>query len=349
MRVWVDCTNSPHVLIFRPLIRRMEERGHEVVVTSRDFAQTIGLLDRYAIPHRTMGAHGGGGLRGKARAMGSRSAQLTGMVRRERFDVAVAHGSTDQPLVAWLAGIPQVTMFDYEFAAAMHHSNGRLATRVLVPDAIPERALARYGIRPPKLIRYPGLKEEYYLADDPPDPGVADELGLDPGMVIVVLRPPPEVTLYHRGVSTDLFSRVVDHLEASAGRVQVVALPRTDAQRDALRTRGVIVPEVAVDGPGLIAASDLVISAGGTMNREAVALGVPAYSPFAGRLGAVDARLIEQGRLHRLEDPAEIALVRRERLAPPPMRDPDLLVDLILGVAETRRAGRRWRSNTMDP
>jgi predicted glycosyltransferase len=254
------------VLIFRPLIRRMEERGHEVVVTSRDFAQTIGLLDRYGIPHRPMGAHGGGGLRGKARAMGSRSSQLAKMVRGEHFDLAVAHGSTDQPLVARLARIPQVTMFDYEFAAAMHHSNGRLATRVLVPDAIPERALARYGIRSPKLIRDPGLKEEYYLADDPPDPGVAGELGLDPGKVIVVLRPPPEVTLYHRGASTDLFAQVVDHLEAHADTVQVVALPRIDSQREALRERGVLVPEFAVDGPGLIAASDLVISAGGTMN-----------------------------------------------------------------------------------
>jgi predicted glycosyltransferase len=279
--------------------------------------------------------------------MTSRSSQLARMVRNEKFDLAVAHGSTDQPLVARVAGIPQVTMFDYEFAAAMHHSNGRLATRVLVPDAIPEQALARYGIRPPKLIRYPGLKEEYYLADYPPDPGVADELGLDPDKVIVVLRPPPEVTLYHRGASTDLFAQVVDHLEAHSDTVQVVALPRIAEQREALRERGVLVPEVAVDGPGLIAASDLVISAGGTMNREAVALGVPAYSPFAGRLGAVDARLIEEGRLHRLEDPADIALVRRERTEAPPFRDPEILVDLILGASATRRAGVYRRSNSM--
>ena len=347
MRVWVDCTNSPHVLIFRPLIRRMQERGHEVVVTSRDFAQTIGLLDKYGIPHRVMGAHGGGGLVGKARAMGSRSWQLARMARHAHFDVAVAHGSTDQPLVARLHGIPQVTMFDYEFAAAMHHSNGRLASRVLVPDAIPAEALSRYGIRPPGLIRYPGLKEEYYLADDPPDPGVAEELGLDPDRVIVVLRPPPEVTLYHRGASTDLFAQVVDHLEAHADQVQVVALPRIEAQRTALRGRGMIVPERPVDGPGLIAASDLVVSAGGTMNREAVALGVPAWSPFAGRLGAVDAALIRQGRLHRLVDPSDIVLAKRVRRAAPPMRDPDVLVDLILGAAETPRAGISARWNRM--
>jgi predicted glycosyltransferase len=239
-------------------------------------------------------------------------------------------------MVARLAGIPQVTMFDYEHAAAMHHLNGRFATRVIVPDAIPERALAKYGIRSPKLMRYPGLKEEYYLADEAPDPGgVIAELGLDADLVTVTLRPPPEVTLYHRGASTDVFAQVVDRLEAERDLVQTVVLPRTQDQREALTARGFMVPEQAVDGPGLIAASDLVVSAGGTMNREAVALGVPAYSPFAGRLGAVDARLIEDGRMHRLEDAAALALVRRERGISPPMRDPNILLELIMGAATT--------------
>ena len=305
-------------------------------MTSRDFAQTIGLLDRYGIPHRPMGAHGGGGLKGKAQAMTSRSSALAKMVRSEQFDLAVAHGSTDQPMVARFAGIPQVTMFDYEHAAAMPHLNGRFATRVIVPDAIPERALARYGIRSPKLMRYPGLKEEYYLADEVPDPsGVVAELGLDPGLVTVTLRPPPEVTLYHRGASTDVFAQVVDRLEAERDTVQTVVLPRTQDQREALTARGFLVPEQAVDGPGLIAASDVVVSAGGTMNREAVALGVPAYSPFAGRLGAVDARLIEEGRMHRLEDADDLALVRRARADVPPMRDPNILLELITGAATT--------------
>ena len=160
----------------------------------------------------------------------------------------MAHGSTDQPLAARLAGTPQVTMFDYEFAAAMHHWNGRLATRVLVPAAIPEGALARYGMRPPRLVRYPGLKEEYYLADHVLDAGVGDELGLDRERVIAVVRPPPEVTLYHRGASTDLFAAALARL-LEAPEVQTVVLPRTDEQRRALAGGPAIVPERPVDGP----------------------------------------------------------------------------------------------------
>jgi len=331
----VDITNSPHVVIFRPLIARLRARGCEVTVTAREFAQTIGLLERFGIDHISVGAHGGGSRSGKARAMAGRSAALVGFARRERFDLAVAHGSTDQPLAARAAGTPQVTMFDYEYAKVMHHWNGRLATRVLVPSAIPEEALAPYGMRPPKLVRYPGLKEEYYLADHVMDDGVLAELGLDPTRLIAVVRPPPEVTLYHRGASTDLFARTLERLLAAAPQVQTVVLPRTDDQRAALVGGAAIVPAHAIDGPSLVAAADLVISAGGTMNREAAALGVPAYTPFAARLGAVDRRLIAEGRLRRLESPDDVVLERRARDAAPPLRDPEVLLDLILGAARS--------------
>ncbi|MGD9573592.1 MAG: DUF354 domain-containing protein [Thermoleophilia bacterium] len=333
MRVWIDVTNSPHVVIFRPLIERMRARGHDVTVTSREFAQTIGLLERFGIPHTPVGAHGGGSRRGKAQAMAGRSRDLAAFARRERFDLAVAHGSTDQPFAARLAGTPQVTMFDYEFATAMHHWNGRWATRVLVPSAIPEEALARYGMRPPKLVRYPGLKEEYYLADAVLDvDGVAGELGLDRERVVAVLRPPPEVTLYHRGASTDLFAAVLARLLDDPD-VQTVVLPRTAEQRESLAGGRAIVPDAPVDGPSLVAAADLVVSAGGTMNREAAALGVPAWTPFAARLGAVDAALIAEGRLRRLEDPGDLVVERRPRGDIPPLRDPDVLLDLILGAS----------------
>ena len=276
MRVWIDVTNSPHVVIFRPFIARMEARGHQVTVTSREFAQTIGLLDRFGIPHTSVGAHGGASRRGKAQAMAGRSRELIAFARRERFDLAVAHGSTDQPLAAKLAGTPQVSMFDYEYAAAMHHWNGRLATRVLVPSAIPEEALARYGMRPPKLVRYPGLKEEYYLADHVMDDGVLGELGLDRGARDRGAAaaaggdavPPGRV---HRPVRRRPSTRLL-----ADPAVQTVVLPRTDDQRAQLAGGPAIVPDRPVDGPSLVAAADVVVSAGGTMNREAAALGVPA-------------------------------------------------------------------------
>jgi uncharacterized protein len=334
MRVWIDLTNSPHVLVMRPVIARLRERGHEVRVTARDFAQTLQLCDRLGIDHTPIGRHRGERAAAKAAGLASRSAALVRWARRQgRFDVALGHGSNDVTVAAALLRIPSATMFDYEWATVQHTINCRLAAGVVVPDAIPPERLRRYGALG-KLHRYEGLKEEYYLADFEPDGAVLSELGLDPARPIVVVRTPPEVSLYHR-FHSDLFGAVLERLSLAAREqgIQPVVLPRVDAQRRELAAlSGLLVPEHAIDAQSLIAFSALTISAGGTMNREAVALGTPVLTTFQGRLGAVDERLIEEGRLLMLEDAGRLELPTTPR-APQSARvrrDPDVLVDLLL-------------------
>jgi uncharacterized protein len=336
MRVWVDLTNSPHVLVLRPVIRVLEARGAEVLVTARDFAQTLELCERFGIAHTAIGRHRGGRLAAKGRGLLSRSAALVRWARGRRIDVAIGHGSNDLTVAAALLRIPSATAFDYEWARVQHTLNGRLARRVVVPDAIPPERLARYGITPAKLRRYPGLKEEYYLADFEPDPAVLCELGLDPARPLAVVRTPPAVSLYHR-FEAPLFAGVLERLR---GR-QAVVLPRTADQRGELaRLGGFVVPERAVDAQSLIAYADLVISAGGTMNREAVALGTPVWTTFEGRLGAVDERLIADGRLRRLTRAEDVVLAPRAGVHPPRVRrDPALLAGLLAGAAEDPRPG----------
>jgi uncharacterized protein len=351
MRVWIDLTNSPHVLVMRPVIEHLQAEGHEVEVTARDFAQTLALCERFGIAHTAIGHHRGERLGAKATGLASRSAALVRWARsahadpsaganpsasarrRRRFDIALGHGSNDVSVAAALLRIPSATMFDYEWATVQHNVNCRLARAVVVPDAIPPARLERYGARG-KIRSYEGLKEEYYLADFEPDPGVLGELGLDATRPIVVVRTPPEVSLYHR-FENDLFARVLQRLReaAAADGLQPVVLPRVDAQsRELAGVPGFVVPERAIDAQSLIARADLVISAGGTMNREAVALGTPVYTTFEGRLGAVDERLIGEGRLRKLEDPAELDLERRLPVAVQARvrRDPRALVELLL-------------------
>jgi len=203
-------------------------------------------------------------------------------------------------------------MFDYEWAALQHHANCRLANRVLVPDAIPAERLARFGARPPKLVRYPGLKEEYYLADFEPDPGVPEALGLRHDAPLALIRTAPSYALYLGGAESALLPQVLAQL--AEGGAETVVLARTDEQRSAVRALGVprvVVPDRAVDGRSLVALADLLVSAGGTMNREAAVLGTPVWSIFEGRLGAVDEQLAREGRLRFLHDPAELSVVRK--------------------------------------
>ncbi|MGI8801781.1 MAG: DUF354 domain-containing protein [Solirubrobacteraceae bacterium] len=310
MRVWVDLTNSPHVLVLRPIIEHFRAAGHEVEVTARDFAQTLELSDRFGLAHTAIGRHRGGGLAAKALGLADRALALTRWGSSRRFDLALGHGSNDVTVAARALRIPCSTMFDYEWATVQHNVNCRLAGAVVVPDAIPPERLDRYGARG-KLERYPGLKEEYYLADFEPSTAVLDELGLDARAPIFVVRTPPAVSLYHR-FENDVFAGVLAHLRGH----QTVVLPRIAAQRAELAAAGgFIVPPHAIDAQSLIAHADLVISAGGTMNREAVALGTPVWTTFEGRLGAVDAALIADGRLGRLDQVSQIELRKRDPAA----------------------------------
>src|SRR3954465_710866 len=334
MRIWVDLTAPAHPVVFRRLVGRLRAAGHDVDVTARDYAQTLALARRLELGATEVGHHGGASRARKAAMLAQRTGRLLRWARPRRFDVALAHGSNDLALVARALRIPAANTFDYEFATVQHNVGCRLARRVVVPDAIPPERLRPYGVGPEKLRRYPGLKEEYYLADFEPDPYVLDRLGGDRRRLLVTVRPPPDVSLYHRK-SNPLFPQVLQHLGHDPD-VHAVVLPRTEAQRAtvrALRYPSLIVPDGAEDGQTLVALADLVISAGGTMNREAVSLGTPVYTTYGGRLGGVDEQLIREGRLRPLTDPRAIELQKRNGRPPLRARDPQLLVNLMLGAA----------------
>jgi predicted glycosyltransferase len=335
MRIWADMSGPAHVLVLRPIIERLRERGHEVLITSREYTQTQELLELHHMEHTSIGKHGGAS---RVRKL-MRLIQRTGKMRRygkgAGFDLAIAHGSNDIAIASRLLGIPEANMHDYEFAVAQHHVGCRLAKRVIFPDSVPPERLKRFGVGPEKLFQYPGIKEEYYLADFEVDQDALSKLGVDPERVVVVVRPPPDVSLYHRK-SNPLFPQVLARVGSEAG-VHAVVLPRTPAQREYVRELALpslIVPEHAVEAQSLVALADLVVSAGGTMNREAVALGTPVYTTYGGRLGGVDEALIRSNRLRPLTDPRALVLEKKTSQGERVRRDPNLLVDLMLGAAE---------------
>ncbi len=335
MRIWVDCTAAAHPLVLRPVIERLRARGHEVEITTREYGQMVGILERLGLEHEVVGSHADGATAAKGMAVARRSRALASWARPRRFDLAIGHGSVDLAVVTTLLRVPSAQMQDYEYAGLQRQLAFRAARRVLVPDAIGVEAMRRAGAAERKLIRYPGLKEDYYLADFRPDPAVLDELGIDRGAVLAVVRPPPDTSAYHERNS--VYDEVLDRLAGEPGALAVV-IPRTDSQGAAVRARAepsLIVPPRAIDAQSLIAYADLVVGAGGTMNREAVALGTPVYTIFSGRMGAVDEALIAAGRLRPLADPGSLVLAKREgALGPRHPRDPQVLVDGVLEAAD---------------
>jgi predicted glycosyltransferase len=316
MRIWIDLANSPHVPFFGALAREFGRRGHASEFTARTYAQTVELAEASGLKPSVVGGHGGGRLSGKGFNIAWRAWSLARWARGRGFDLAVSHNSYSQVLAARALGLRAVTLMDYEHQPA-NHLAFRLASRVIVPEAFPEDALRRFGARPRKVRRYAGIKEDVYLADFEPDPLFAARLrerfGVDTARdTLVVVRPPASEALYHR-FENELFDELLTRLLAGAN-VKVLLLARTDAQREALEARfradNLHAPREALDGSNLIAAADLVVSAGGTMNREAAALGVPAATVYAGRWAAVDEQLVREGRLKRIATREDLEALR---------------------------------------
>ena len=337
MRIWIDLANSPHVPFFRALLPEFARRGHQVEITARDYAQTVEMAAAAGLTPVVIGGHGGGKLTGKAGNLVGRAAALAKWARGRGFDLAVSHNSYAQIAAASGLRIRSVTLMDYEHQPA-NHLAFRLASRVIVPRAFPDSALRRYGAARGKVKRYRGMKEDVYLADFTPDPHFGEvlrALGVTRDDVLVVVRPPASEALYHR-FENELFAELLDRL-SERDDVKVILLARTETQRAEFAARSksnLILPSEALDGANLIAASDLVVSGGGTMNREAAALGVPAATIYAGEWAAVDEELVREGRLQRIATREDLeSLVIKKKQAANPRRAVsvrDQVVNLIL-------------------
>lgn len=305
-KVWIDLENSPHIPFFEPIIKELEERGCEVLLTARDCFQVCELADMAGLKYRKIGHHYGKHRIAKVIGLGIRVLQLTPLILRERPAISVSHGSRASFVVSAMLGIPSITIADYEYAD--HRLTTWLGSMrkkwVMTPEVIPSHIFEESGLLKDHVLQYPGIKEDVYTPFFRPDPAVKVTLGLRPEDVVVTIRPPATEAHYHNPESEKLLTAVFRLLGAHP-EVKTVLLPRTHRQEAELReanpglfaTERIVVPKHAVNGLDLIWYSDLVISGGGTMNREAAALGIPVYSLFRGTMGAVDKHLAETGKL----------------------------------------------------
>ncbi len=316
--VWIDLDNSPHVPLFSPVIKELQRRGHSVMVTARDCFQVCQLARLLEVECEVIGRHYGQNKILKLSGLGIRTAALVPAVLRQRPHLALSHGSRSQLLLCAALRIPSIVMVDYEFVSGLTALKPHW---VMAPQAIPASA---FRLAPERVIGYPGIKEDIYVPSFSINNGMRSSLGLGEDDLVVTIRPPANEAHYHNPESDILFRHLIDLLAATPD-VRIVLLPRNDRQAESIRgswpylfeCRKITIPARAVDGLNLIFASDLVVSGGGTMNREAAALGVPVYSIFRGKTGAVDRYLADAGRMVLIERPEDLRtlmpLRRRDR------------------------------------
>ncbi len=345
MNIWIDLANSPHVLFFNPIIERLKQNGHMVNITMRDFAQTISLAKLYQLDCTAVGQHGGSNKISKGLNLLNRSLKLRNYVKEMKADLAFGHGSYELVLAGKLAGIKVFTAMDYEFQPANHFAF-RLSDYVIVPKCFPDEMLKKFGASPRKIYKYDGFKEQLYLSRFVPDKSfynkIIDACSLNQDWkldnnVLVVIRPPATMALYHN-FSNPLFDNLVSRLN-SHKNLTVILLPRTQEQKELFIKNypNLHIPTKPLDGPNLLYYADMVISAGGTINREAAILGTPVYTIFAGQIPAVDKYLMTMNRLRSINDLSDIGkLIFDKKKGGEQLKNPDLL-DNIIEFISTKR------------
>jgi uncharacterized protein len=346
-KIWIDLDNSPHVPLFKPIIDELKRRGYSVLVTVRDNAQTCGLADLFALEYKKIGHFYGKRFILKFAGLVIRSMELMPTVLKEKPQLALSHGSRSQHLLALMLRIPTIIMMDYEHVTMLPFSD---LTRILTPEAIPRKNIK---VNPDHIIHYPGIKEDVYIPAFEPDGKITEELGLKEDDIVVTMRPPATEAHYHNPESETIFNGAVDFLGVQP-KVRMVILPRNDKQTVVIRDRWsalcaagkIIIPDHVIDGLNMLWYSDLAISGGGTMNREAAALGVPVYSVFKGKIGAVDRYLSSAGRLTLITNPEElernIVVAKRNRPPKPEHLNRAVLKAIVDGIVDfvEKRNGR---------
>jgi predicted glycosyltransferase len=342
-RIWIDLDNSPHVPFFAPIIEELEKRGYSILITARDCFQVRGLADLLNVRCKWIGRHYGKSRLLKMTGLCVRAGQLAPEVLRGRPDLALSHGSRSQMLLAMLLRIPSMVIFDYEFVAGLGVLH---PTWLMAPDVIEDVDVNSSH----KILKYPGIKEDVYVPRFRPNRAILSQLGIRENELVVTLRPPANEAHYHNPESEELLGAVIRRMAATP-EVRAVLLARNERQEDAIRAAWkplfdsgkILVPPGTVDGLNLIWHSELVISGGGTMNREAAALGVPVYSIFRGHIGAVDKYLAGLGRLTLLKSvedvETKIVLQRRARSSDPKLGGNETLkriVENVISVVEKR-------------
>lgn len=306
-RVWIDIDNSPHVPFFLPIIEELKAHGVELLLTARNIYQVVELLEFFQLPCKVIGRHYGKNKVLKVVGNLLRVVELVPTAAGSRPDLAISHGSRAQLLLSKAMRIPTILLHDYEHST----KTGFIESDwLMMPDVIPAGAMSK---KQDRVLRYPGLKEDVYVPGFRPDPSLMGQLGISADELVVAVRPPATEAHYHNPESEVLFAETMRFL-ASIPKVRAVTLPRNARQSKQLQAEWseliadgrMLIPSSPVDGLNLIWFSDLVVSGGGTMNREAAALGVPVYSIFRGKIGAVDHYLAEQGRMTLIESTGDV-------------------------------------------
>lgn len=332
MKIWIDIVNAPHVRFFNGIIKRLKADGHEVLITARDFSNIHDLLEIFNQEYISIGDHGVT-LEEKLLSSTKRAYELSQFIKDQDVDIAISKHSIEMPRVAFGLGIPNIFILDNEHAIAANKLTLPLTSKLIIPEIFDVWNTIKFGADANNIIRYNGTCEVTHLEDFEYNPNILEDLGLElKNDKIILMRPEPSLASYLDADCTkSVLTPIVEELKETA---DILIIPRFRTQGEIFDDiENVHIIKTPVDTFSLMKKADLVIGAGGTMNREAALLGTPVISCYPGRQLSVDTYYINKGLMNRSTSLDEIITLSKTLLEKPHNNNPlktDNLIDLIV-------------------
>ncbi len=305
MKIWIDITNAPHVRFFKDVIKYLLNEGEDVIVTTRDFGDIHKLMNMYDLDYISIGSHGVS-LYEKLKTSTERVNEMIEVVADENIDVAVSKHSIELPRIAYGLGIPSLYVLDNEHATAANKLTLPLCNRIISPNVIDMWKLMEYGADPNTITKYNGTSELMHFKNFEYNENIFDDLNLELEFdKTIFMRPEPSLASYlDADCNKSVLTPIVNELKEYAN---ILILPRFSRQAEIFEDiENVTILEPPVDTSSIIKSSDLVIGAGGTMNREAAILQTPVISCYPGKTLSVDQYYIDKGLMYRSMDTSDI-------------------------------------------
>ncbi|MCK9150839.1 DUF354 domain-containing protein [Methanobacterium alcaliphilum] len=305
MKIWIDITNAPHVRFFKNIIEYFQDQGEDLIVTARKFGDIHNLMDVFGFDFISIGKHGVT-LDQKLEESTLRAHELSKLIIKEKVDVALSKHSIELPRVTFGLGIPSVYVLDNEHALAANKLTLPLCDRIVMPKVIDMWDLLKMGADPNKIIPYNGTSEIIHFKNFEFNYDIFKDLGLKlKKQKTILMRPEPSLASYlDADCRESVLTPIVETLKEYAN---ILILPRFKEQADIFKDyKNVTIIKPPVDTSSLMKCCDLMIGAGGTMNREAAILGTPVISCYPGKPLSVDKFYIDQGLMLRSTNNEEI-------------------------------------------
>ncbi|KZX10127.1 DUF354 domain-containing protein [Methanobrevibacter filiformis] len=340
MKIWIDITNAPHVRFFKDIIQYFKDQGEDLIITGRKFGDIHKLMNLYGHDFISVGKHGVS-LIDKLKRSTERVNELADLVSSEKIDVALSKHSIELPRVSFGLGIPSLYVLDNEHAEAANKLTLPLCDRIISPRILDVWKLLSYGLDPNKLIRYNGTSETIHFKSFKYNENIFEDMGLNlPLSKTILMRPEPSLASYLDAECTQsVLTPIVDVLKAYAN---ILVLPRFKQQAKIFEgIENVTLLEPPVDTSSIIKKSDLVIGAGGTMNRESAILQTPVISCYPGATLSVDQFYIDKNLMFRSNNVNEVVNTALSMLIsnnlPKPLKFDDLFQLIVDNVYDMKK------------